>query len=118
MKALVVDDSSINLKVAKGLLEREGLEVETALSGYECLEKVRANNYDIIFMDIMMPEMDGKETFTKLKELPNFNTPVVTLTADTRETKEDYINKYHFNDYIAKPIRTEELKKVLSKIQK
>ena len=66
MKVLVVDDSQINLRVAQKLLEFEGLNVDTVLSGKECLEKIKTEKYDIIFMDIMMPEMDGVETFKKL----------------------------------------------------
>ena len=57
MKALVVDDSTINLKVASKLLYHEGVEVQTVLSGKECLENVKNQKYDVIFMDIMMPEM-------------------------------------------------------------
>ena len=117
MKALIVDDNNINLKVASKMLEKEGLQVDTVLSGKEWLEKVKNSNYDIIFMDIMMPEMDGKETFSKLQEIEGFNTPVVTLTADTEESKEEYLTKYHFNGYLSKPLRIEELKKVLNKIK-
>ena len=116
MKALIVDDSAINLKVASKMLERFNLEVDTAISGFDCLEKVKNHKYDIIFMDIMMPQMDGKETYIKLKKMPGFNTPVVVLTADTEETKNDYINKYGFNDYLAKPLKIEELKKVLTNL--
>ena len=82
MKALIVDDNLINLKVAQRLLEHEGLEVETVMSGYECLARVKEISYDIIFMDIMMPEMDGVETLNKLKEINGFNIPVIALTAD------------------------------------
>ncbi len=114
MKALIVDDSAINLKVASKILEKEGFITETSISGYDCLEKVKNNKYDIIFMDIMMPEMNGKETYAKLKELPDFNTPVVVLTADTEETRDDYLNIYNFAEYLSKPIRIDELKKVLS----
>ncbi len=116
MKVLIVDDSVINLKVASKILEHEGFTVETSTNGYDSIEKVKNNKYDIIFMDIMMPEMDGKETYVKLQELPNFDTPVVVLTADTEETRDDYLNKYKFAEYLAKPIRIEELKKILNNI--
>ena len=84
MKALVVDDNTLNLKIAQKLIEQEGLDVDAVSSGFECLDKVKENQYDIIFMDIMMPEMDGVETFKKLRRIENFNTPVVTLTADAK----------------------------------
>ena len=89
MKVLVVDDSQINLRVAQKLLEFEGLNVDTVLSGTECLEKVKTEKYDIIFMDIMMPEMDGVETFKKLQEQKDFNIPVVCVTADAETGSRD-----------------------------
>lgn len=117
MKVLVVDDSLINLKVAKKLMEHEGLIVDTVLSGKECLEKVKNTKYDIIFMDIMMPEIDGVETFQKLKGLDNFNTPVVTLTADAESgAKEKYLN-LGFYDYISKPIDVALLHSIIERIK-
>ena len=115
MKALVVDDSNINLKVTAKILEKLNFDVETVLSGFECLEKIKVNKYDIIFMDIMMPEMDGVETLNKLKEIDNFNVPVIALTADVQiGAKEKYIS-LGFNAYIGKPINIEELKLILEK---
>ncbi len=116
MKALIVDDSKINLMVAQKILEKIGFNVDTVLSGEDCLEKVKNNNYDIIFMDIMMPNMDGIETYKHLKEINNFNTPVVALTADINNTRNDYINKYNFNEYLAKPLKIDELQKALSNL--
>lgn len=117
MKALVVDDSMINLKVAKKLIEHEKLEVDIALSGFECLEKIKTNKYDVIFMDIMMPEMDGVETFKKLIE-EGINIPVVTLTADAEMgAKEKYLN-LGFYDYIPKPIDIKLLHSIIENIKK
>lgn len=116
MKALIVDDNLINLKVAEKLLLRLGVEVETVKSGQECLDKVSKSTYDVIFMDIMMPEMDGVETFNKLKEIAGFNTPVVALTADVVSgAKEKYLG-LGFMGYIPKPIDISLLKEVLSKV--
>ena len=113
MKVLIVDDSAINLKVEAKIMKTLGLEVETVLSGKECLEKVKTNHYDYIFMDIMMPEMDGIETFKKLKEIEGFKTPVITLTGDAvNGAKEKYLG-LGFNGYLAKPLSKEALKKVL-----
>ena len=115
LKTLVVDDSLINLRVAQKLLEHLDLEVDTAFSGKECLEKVKSNSYDIIFMDIMMPEMDGVQTFENLKLIDGFCTPVVALNADaTTGAKEKYIN-LGFNNYIAKPIDLELLENIIKK---
>ena len=116
MKALIVDDSMINLKVAKKLIEHEGLIVDTSISGKDCLEKVKTNNYDIIFMDIMMPEMDGVETFKKLVE-QGINIPVVTLTADAEMgAKEKYLN-LGFYDYISKPIDVALLRSIIKRVK-
>lgn len=115
MKALIVDDSMINIKVAQKLLEHFGVEVHFVLNGKACLEEIKNNSYDIIFMDIMMPEMDGVETFHHLKEIPDFQTPVVALTADAKTgAKEEYLC-IGFDGYIAKPIHLDELKVILDK---
>ena len=116
MKALIVDDNVLNLKVAQRIVEQEGLEVDTANSGFECIDKVKQNQYDIIFMDIMMPEMDGVETFKKLKEIDNFNTPVVTLTADAKVGSEEKYLSEGFNAYLTKPIIKEKLDEVLNSL--
>ena len=86
---------------------------DIALSGIECLEKVKSNSYDIIFMDIKMPEMDEVEAFHRLREMPGFVTPIVALTADAKTgAKEEYLS-IGFDGYIAKPIHIEELKSIL-----
>ncbi len=117
MKILIVDDSLINLKVEQKMLEKLNCVVDTALSGDECLEKVKENTYDLIFMDIMMPNMDGVETFKKLQLIENFQTPVITLTADVEnEARERYL-KIGFNDYLSKPVGLEQLKQVVETYQ-
>lgn len=117
MKALIVDDSKINLMVAQKILEKIGFNVDTVLSGEECLEKIKNNSYNIIFMDIMMPNIDGIETYNCLKKINDFNTPVVALTADVDNTRNDYINKYGFNEYLSKPLKIDELNQVLKNLK-
>ena len=79
------------------------------MSGKECLEKVKNNNYDLILMDIMMPEMSGETTLEELKKNKKFDTPVIALTADALSgAKEKYL-KEGFVDYIAKPFTKEEI---------
>ena len=117
MKALIVDDTIINIKVAQRLIEHEGLEAQYVMSGKECLDKVKEIKYDVIFMDIMMPEMDGVETFKKLQEIDGFNIPVVALTADAETgAKEKYL-KLGFNNYIAKPIQLDILHNVINNLK-
>ena len=115
-KLLVVDDNKLNLKVATKILESYNFTVEAANSGFECIEKIKyKNDYDAIFMDIMMPQMDGVETLKKLRELENFKTPVIALTADaTLGSREKYLEA-GFDDYLAKPIVKMTLEETLNK---
>ncbi len=114
-KVLIVDDNNLNLKVAARLLKEFNLEPELIDSGFACIDKIKAGNtYDLILMDDMMPKMTGVETFKQLKEISGFNTPVVILTANAISgMKEKYMSD-GFNDYLAKPIDKNELKRVLS----
>ena len=114
-KVLVVDDNKINLKVANRLLLQYKLNIDECLSGKECLDLINnGNKYDLIFMDDMMPEMSGTETLKELKKIDNFNIPVVVLTANAIVgMKEKYISN-GFNDYLSKPIKKEELEKILN----
>ena len=115
-KILIVDDNTLNLKVAAKLFKEYNFIIDTANSGFECLEKVESNKYDLIFMDIMMPKMSGTETLKKLKEKPNFNTKVVALTADVLQNgKENKYIEVGFDDYLSKPIRKDELNKLLNR---
>ena len=113
-KVLIVDDNKINIKVAHRLMESYKLDIDECLSGKECLEKIEnGNNYDLIFMDDMMPGLSGSETFKILKDKEDFNTPVVVLTANAiAGMKEQYLSK-GFNDYLSKPINKDELEKIL-----
>lgn len=115
-KVLIVDDNKLNIKIAAKLLEKYKLNIDEALSGEECLEKVKNTKYDLIFMDYMMPNMDGIETYKKLKEIENFDTPVVTLTADAVEGSREKFLKEGFDEYIAKPILIDHLEEVLDMI--
>ena len=116
-KILVVDDTPVNLVVAKGMLKDSLAVVETAESGEECLELLKANNhYDIIFLDHKMPGLDGVETLKAAKELENYSgdTIFIALTAHSGTgLREEYIS-LGFDDYLAKPIKTEALKKILA----
>ena len=118
-KILIVDDNKLNLKVASKFLSKYNPIIETSESGFECIEKIKnGKNYDLILMDDMMPKMSGVETLNELKKISNFNIPVVALTANAVSgMKEKYIND-GFNDYLAKPINKEELKRVLSNLIK
>ena len=115
-KILMVDDVEMNLQVVKGLLKYTHAETDLAGRGVACLEMIRKKKYDIIFLDHMMPEMDGIETFTRLKadkEHLNADTPVIILTANAIVgAKEMYLSK-GFTDYLSKPIRRNDLIDIL-----
>lgn len=103
-KILIVDDNRLNIKIAKKLLEPYNFEIDECLSGMQCLEKCATTKYDIIFMDYMMPNMDGIETFKELHENPEFNTPVISLTADAVVGAKDKFIDAGFAGYVSKPI--------------
>ena len=113
---LVVDDNKLNLKVAEKLLKPYKVTVESVDNGQTCLDFIKeGKKYDLILLDQMMPVMDGIETLTRLKEIESFNTPVIALTADAIVgVKEKYLNA-GFNDYLPKPIDSNELFRLLKK---
>ena len=117
-KILVVDDVEMNLKVVKGLLKETQIQIDTAASGRQCLERVKTTRYDVIFLDHMMPEMDGIETLQNMKLLKdnlNREVPVIMLTANAIVgAKEEYIQA-GFTDYLTKPIQETELLAMLVK---
>lgn len=113
-KALIVDDSKLNLKVAENVLKNFLVTTESVTSGLECLSCVNSKKYDIIFMDIMMPNMSGVEVLRKLRE-NGVNTPVIALTADAIEGQEEKYMSEGFDGYISKPINKEKLSYVLNK---
>ena len=117
-QVLVVDDNTTNLKIAKKLLEPYHLDVDIATSGMEALEKVKEKEYQLIFMDHMMPEMDGIETTAEIrKSEPEYckEVPVVALTANAVYGAREELLSAGFDDYVAKPIGIKQLEEVLVK---
>jgi CheY-like chemotaxis protein len=117
-KILVVDDLPMNLLVMQNLLKKTEVVIDTATSGAQTLKLCAEQKYDIIFLDQMMPEMDGTETLHRLKEIkdsPNADTPVIVLTANAIDgAAEEYIS-IGFDDYVSKPATGEVLENVLLK---
>ncbi len=114
-KALVVDDNKINLKLASRILSQYGFDVAVASSGAECINLVKENKYDMIFLDHMMPEMDGIETMGILKSSGYSIPPVIALTANSYDgLRKKYLDA-GFSDYLSKPINYKELNKLLIK---
>ena len=116
-KVLIVDDNKLNIKVANKALKDFNLILDECYDGEECLKKIQAGNtYDLILMDIMMPNMNGSVALQELKKNPNFNTPVIALTADAISgAKEKYLSE-GFVDYIAKPFSKDQIKEKLDMV--
>jgi CheY-like chemotaxis protein len=119
VRALIVDDEPMNLVVATGTFRDYGMITETAASGQESLDKFRDKTYDIIFMDHMMPEMDGVEAMKRLKQMArekDRNILIVALTANAVSgAKEMFLNE-GFDGFIAKPIDIMEFERVMKRI--
>ncbi|MCR4691957.1 MAG: response regulator [Lachnospiraceae bacterium] len=111
-KILVVDDNAMNLSVVEGLLKNTKLQIDCASSGEAALEMAKDLKYDIIFMDHMMPYMDGIETLRNLKQMtnsPNRDTPVIVLTANAVSGAKEMYLEEGFVDYMSKPIQGKRL---------
>lgn len=114
---LVVDDNDMNLFVFKSLLKQIGSKITTASSGRECINLVQNESFDIIFLDHMMPEMDGIQTFDELMKLPKMpkNTPIIALTANAISGAKEMYLEHGFTDFISKPIIPNNLESMLKK---
>ena len=113
---LIVDDNVTNLKVAEGLMRPYKMKISTAISGREALDMLRKKEYDIVFMDHMMPELDGVETTALIREMDGDyykKLPVVALTANAVNGAREMFLASGFNDFIAKPIELSFLDRVL-----
>lgn len=115
-RILVVDDNTINLKVFKGLLKNTKMTIQEAMSGRKCLELLKENSYDIVFLDHMMPEMDGIETLHAIREEQLCEgVPVIMLTANAiAGEREKYIQE-GFDDFLSKPIIPKKLDEMILK---
>jgi CheY-like chemotaxis protein len=124
IQVLVVDDLSASLLVARNFLVPYGLCVETAVSGREAIELVKNHAYDLIFMDHLMPEMDGIQTAAAIRELEMSNaqlgknvkqTPIIALTSNNMPKMKEFYLERGFQDYLSKPITPEALDGIIKK---
>lgn len=115
-KILIVDDNKLNLKVAEKLLKPYNFQITTVDSGLACLNYTKKTKYDLIFLDHMMPEMDGIQTLSYLKQRVDFvNTPIIALTANAISGMKEMYLKAGFDDYLSKPIDQTKLNEILIK---
>lgn len=117
-RVLLVDDNEVNRMVATLLLEDVNLEVDVAENGQEAVDKVRANSYDLVYMDCEMPLLNGFEATRKIRALEDSMaaiTPIIAMTANAMKGDRDRCIESGMNDYIAKPIDAEELYQLTEK---
>ncbi len=116
-EVLLVDDNAVNLTVAEGLLEPLKMKIDTVMSGKAAIEKISKFHYDIIFMDHMMPELDGVETTHIIRRFHKEydNIPIIALTANAVEGTKEMFCEEGMNDFVPKPI---ELRMLISKVRK
>ena len=115
---LAVDDNLMNIRVLEGLLKPYRIQVTRAVSGFEALEKIETMDYDLIFMDHMMPEMDGVETLQRIRQKRGSyfkNVPVIALTANAIAGMRGMFLEKGFQDFMAKPIDLSVLERVLER---
>jgi len=116
--ALIVDDNRMNIRVVEGLLSEYKMKTSYALSGKEALQMVKTKEYDLIFMDHMMPEMDGVECFHLIRSMDDDyfkNIPIIALTANAIAGAREMFMKEGFNDFIAKPVESSVLLRTLKR---
>ena len=117
-KVLIIDDVKMNILVFRGLLRGSGVDIDFALSGQEGIDKTRETKYDMIFMDHLMPQMDGIEAFRRIREdADNINrdTPVIVLTANALVGAKGKYLEEGFADYLSKPVEQSSLLRMISK---
>ncbi len=114
---LVVDDTKVNIKVALGLLKEFGIDADSADSGAAAIEMVKQKDYDMIFMDHMMPEMDGVEAMEHIRSLDkkNLKLPIIALTANASSESRKMFFEVGMTDFLAKPVNKNELMLILAK---
>lgn len=118
IRILLVEDNEVNVVLVQQYLKRWGMKAEVVGDGKAALEKMKANKYDIVLMDLNMPVMNGYDATRKIREMEGSyfeNVPIIAVTAYSMpEVRNDYLS-YGFNDYICKPFQAEVLKEKISK---
>lgn len=115
IKALIVDDNENIAKYNQEILKSINVDSDIVSSGNECLKKLKSSygEYNIIFTDNQMPEMDGVDLLRKIREIPDFILPVIVVTAD--DDREFFIDMCGFNDYVKKPLNQKDVTKIIEK---
>ena len=118
-RVLLVEDNVINQKVGIGILKKMGIHVEIAANGYEAVRILEIMDFDIVFMDVQMPEMDGYEATQRIRDsksnVLNHNIPIIAMTANAMKEDRERCFIAGMNDYISKPVMPEDIEKVIDR---
>ena len=118
-RILIADDNKLNIKVARRALNDFNFVLDEVYDGVQAVDKIKSGNqYDLILMDIMMPNMNGEQAFLELKKIEGFNVPTIALTADAVAGACEHYKDVGFVDYLAKPFNREQIKEKLDNIFK
>ena len=114
-RVLLAEDNPVNQRIAQRILERAGCQVESVSDGLRALEAATRRDYDLVLMDVQMPEMDGFEAAARIRQLepPKRDVPIVAMTANAMQGDRERCLEAGMNDYLAKPVRCEELHEVI-----
>ena len=116
-RILIVDDNVLNIKVARRAINDFNFDIDEAHDGLECINKIKeGNKFDVILMDIMMPNMNGDKALEELKKIEGFDTPVIALTADALSESNSKYLKMGFSSYLSKPFTREQIYNCLKDI--
>lgn len=119
VRVLVAEDNAVNQQVALGILRRMGVHAEAVASGIEAIEALKQAPYDIVLMDVQMPEMDGIEATQHIRRgnngVPHPQIPIIAMTAHAMQSDRDRCLEAGMNDYISKPVKPQELHDALEK---
>ncbi len=116
LRLLVVDDNPVNQKVAVKMLEKLGYRVDVAGNGNEALAALTRHQYNLVFMDCQMPELDGFETTRMIRshEQPGTRLPIIAMTANAMQGDREHCLSSGMDDFVSKPVKSQDLSKVLS----
>jgi CheY-like chemotaxis protein len=119
LRILLAEDNAVNQKLALRILEQMGYRADVASNGLEAVESIERQTYDVILMDVQMPEMDGLDATREIRKLTNAAQPhIVAMTANAMEGDREMCIAAGMNDYISKPIRVNELVEALLKAKR
>ena len=115
LSILIAEDNLINQKVAQSIFKNIGYEIEIAKNGREAVEMMNAGNYDVIFMDLLMPEIDGYQATEEIRK-GGHTLPIIAMSADEDDKTRAAAFKAGMNEYVMKPARVESIKQLLIKL--